>query len=128
MPRLIAPTVALVVVFAGAVHWLVPHLTVQRPVVTSTPSLQGQSSLAEVKLRSGQRACIAPLPLDASVRDVQMLVHGHGSESAPIAIELSGPGYTGRARFDNYVVSAATLVQAQFDRTPSRSTDGTMCL
>jgi hypothetical protein len=128
MRRLIAPAVALVVVFAGAVHWLVPHLTAQRPVVTSTPSLQGQWSLNEVKVRSGQRACIAPLPLDPGVREVQMLVHGHGSAPAPIAIELSGPGYTGRARFDNYIVSAATPVQAQFDRPPSGSTDGTMCL
>jgi hypothetical protein len=128
MRRLIAPTVALVIFLAGTVHWLVPHLTAQRPVVTSTPSLQGQWSLNEVKVRPRQRACIAPLPLDPGVREVQMLVHGRGSEAAPIAIELSGPGYQGRARFENYVVSAATLVQAQFDRTPPRSTDGTMCL
>jgi hypothetical protein len=128
MDRRTAAIVALAVVVIGAAAWFVPHLTAKHPVVASTPSLQGQQSVKEVKLATGQRACIAPLPIDPNVREVQMVLHPRGSAPTPIAVELTGPGYQGHARFDGYAVSPSTLVTARLDAAPSTSADGTLCL
>jgi hypothetical protein len=128
MDRRTAAIVAAVVIVIGAGVRLIPHLTAKHPVVASTPSLQGQQSVKEVKLARGQRACIAPLPLDSDVREVQMVLHARGSTPTPVAIDLTADGYTGTARFDGYQVGPSTLVTARLDRAPTRSSDGTLCL
>jgi hypothetical protein len=128
MDRRVAAIVALAVVVIGAGLAFIPHLAAKHPVVVSTPSLQGQQSIKEVKLARGQRACIAPLPLDPQVHEVQMVLHARGSTPTPIAVDLTGAGYTGTARFDGYQVGPSTLVAARLDRAPTSSSDGTLCL
>jgi hypothetical protein len=128
MHRRTAAIVAAVVIVIGAGVRFIPHLAAKHPVVASTPSLQGQQSIKEVKLARGQLACIAPLPLDPDVREIQMVLRPRGSTPTPIAIDLVGDGYTGRARFDGYAVGPSTLVTARLDRAPTRSSDGRLCL
>jgi hypothetical protein len=122
---------ALVVgVFAvGALVWYAPWLTEQRTVITSTPSLQGISTLGEVKVPGKGRACVRPLPLDPNVREVQMLLNTRGHGSPAVDLTMTGPGgYRATARFNNYVPGSATVVTARLSEAPQQTGDGQLCL
>jgi hypothetical protein len=126
---LLGPALLVLLVFAaGAVKWYRPWLTQPRTVVTSSPSLDGISYRAEVKLPAGQSACIRPLPLDPGVRQIRMLLDVTGARAPVVELTLRGAGYEGRARFADYPVSPATIVLAQLSRAPSRAEDGELCL
>jgi hypothetical protein len=127
--RRVAAALVLVVFAIGAVLFYAPWLTEQRTVVTSTPSLQGISSLGEVKLPGKQRACIRPLPLDQNVREVQMLLDTRGHSSPRVALTLTGPGgYRATAQFARYAPGSATVVVARLSRAPQATGDGQLCL
>jgi hypothetical protein len=126
---LLVPALLVLLVFAiGAVKWYVPWLTLQRTVVTSTPSLDGISYRAEVKVPAGKTACIRPLPLDPGVRQVRMLLDVSGAQAPVVELTLRGAGYEGRGRFAGYPLSSATIVVAQLSHAPSRAEDGELCL
>ena len=77
----------------------------------STPSLEGISSRAEVKLPGGKTACIRPVPLDPNVRDVQMLLDTRGKRAPAVELTMTGPGgYRATGRFAGYAPSDASLV------------------
>jgi hypothetical protein len=123
--------VALVLgVFAlGAVLSYAPWLNEQRTIVASTPSLDGITSRAEVKVRAGERACIRPVPLDPKVRQVQMLLNTHGTRTPAIDLEMTGPGgYRATGRFADYPPSGASIVYARLSQAPRETADGQLCL
>jgi hypothetical protein len=120
-----ASALLVLVVFAiGAVKWYVPWLTMPRTVVTSTPSLDGMSYRAEVKVPAGKTACIRPLPLDPGVRQIRMLLDVTGAQAPVVELTLRGAGYESHGRFANYPLSAATIVLAQLSRPPDRAVAG----
>ena len=88
----VAAVIVLLVFAAGAVRWFVPSLTLQRDVITSTPSLDGISVRNEIKVRGGETACIKPVPLDPEVRQVRLLLHALGTRPSPLALTITAPG------------------------------------
>ena len=101
--RKVAAALVLVVFAVGALLWYAPWLTEQRTVVASTPSLDGISFRAEVKLPGGKTACIRPVPLDPNVREVQMLLDTRGSGAPAVDLTMTGPGgYRATGRFAGY--------------------------
>jgi hypothetical protein len=124
-------TAALVVVVfvVGALLWYAPWLTAQRTVVASTPSLDGISYRAEVKLPGGEAACIRPVPLDPNVREVRMLLDTRGNRAPAIDLTMTGPGgYRATGRFAGYAPSNASLVVARLSQAPPQAADGQLCL
>ena len=117
-------------VFAvGALLWYAPWLTEQRVVPASTPSLQGISSRAEVKLPGGKVACIRPVPLDPNVREVQMLLDTRGKRAPTVELTMTGPGgYRATGRFAGYAPSDASLVMTRLSQAPPQAADGQLCL
>ena len=120
---------SVLVVFAlGALVRYVPHLTQDHPVSVSTPSPEGLVSVQEVKVRPGQRACIAPVPLEPAIRRVRMVLHALGTNASALDLELRGPGYRGTGRFAGYTPGARVPVVADVAPPPTSSADGTLCL
>jgi hypothetical protein len=120
---------SVLVVFAlGALVRFVPHLTQAHPVSVSTPSPEGLVSVQEVKVRPGQRACIAPVPLEPAIRHVRMVLHALGTNASPLEFELTGPGYRATGRFAGYTPGARVPVIADVAPPPTSITDGTLCL
>jgi hypothetical protein len=127
--RKVAPALVLVVFAIGALLWYTPWLTEQRIVPASTPSLEGISSRAEVKLPGGKRACIRPVPLDPSVREVRMLLNTRGNRAPTVELTMSGPDrYRATGRFAGYAPSDASLVVARLSQAPPQAADGQLCL
>jgi hypothetical protein len=127
--RRLAGVIVLVVVFVvGALWSFVPHLTEERAVVASTPSLAGFISTSEILVRRGQRACIAPVPLEPAIRRVAMTLHARGPQASPLELELRGPGYRGSGRFTGYDPGRAVGVLADVSPAPPANVDGTLCL
>jgi hypothetical protein len=128
MPK--AAAALLLAVFAlGALLWYRPWLTEQRIVAASTPSLDGITSRAEVKLPGGKSACIRPVPLDPSVREVQMLLDTRGNRAPAIDLTMTGPGgYRATGRFAGYAPSGASLAVARLSQAPPHAADGQLCL
>jgi hypothetical protein len=126
--RKIAAALVLVVFALGAAAWYVPWLTRQEPELNSTPSLEGLTSRAEVKVRAGQQACIAPVPLDPGDRQLQMLLRTRGDRAPVVDVTLKAPGYVGRGRFEAYPIGAATPVVTDLSQAPPRAQDGELCL
>ena len=128
MPRL-ASALVLVVFAIGALLWYRPWLTEQRVVPASTPSLEGISSRAEVKLPGGKTACIRPVPLDPNVREVQMLLNTRGKRAPTVELTMTGPGgYRATGRFAGYAPSDASLVVARLSQASPQAADGQLCL
>ncbi len=120
---------SVLVVFAlGALVRFVPHLTEDHPVSVSTPSPEGLVSVQEVKVRPGQRACIAPVPIEPAIRRVRMVLHALGTSASPLDIELRGPGYRGTGRFAGYAPGTRVPVVADVTPAPTSTADGTLCL
>jgi hypothetical protein len=127
--RKLAAALVLVVFAVGALLWYVPWLTEQRTIVASTPSLDGISSRAQVKLPGGKEACIRPVPLDRNVREVQMLLDTRGNRTPPVDLTITGPGgYRATGRFAHYAPGDATLVVARLSQAPLEAADGQLCL
>ena len=120
---------SVLVVFAlGALVRYVPHLTQDHPVSVSTPSPEGLVSVQEVKVRPGQRACIAPVPLEPAIRQVRMVLHALGTDASTLRFELRGPGYRGTGRFAGYPPGARVPVAADVTPSPPKAVDGTLCV
>jgi hypothetical protein len=120
---------SVLVVFAlGVLVRYVPHLTQDHPVSVSTPSPEGLVSVQEVKVRPGQRACIAPVPLEPAIRRVRMVLHALGTNASALDIELRGPGYRGTGRFAGYTPGARVPAVADVSPAPTTTADGTLCL
>lgn len=127
--RKVAAGLVLAVFAVGALLWYAPWLTEQRTVVASTPSLDGISSRAEVKLPGGKVACIRPVPLDPNVRMVQMLLDTRGNRAPTVDLAMTGPGgYRATGRFAGYAPGSATLVIARLSQAPPQAADGQLCL
>jgi hypothetical protein len=124
----VAAAIVLVVFAAGAAKWFIPSLTVERQTVASTPSLQGLFVRSEVLLRKGSRACIAPVPLDRSVHEVQMLLNARGGVASPIDVTLRGPGYSANTTFSGYLVGGDHLATGRLSASPQAASDGQLCL
>lgn len=127
--RKLAAALVLVVFAIGALLWYAPWLTEQRIVPASTPSLEGISSRAAVKLPGGKSACIRPLPLDPNVRQVRMLLDTRGRRAPAVELTMTGPGgYHATGRFAGYPPSDASLVVARLSEAPPQAADGQLCL
>ena len=127
--RNLAAALVLVTFAIGALLWYAPWLTEQRIVVTSTPSLDGISYRAEVKLPGGKKACIRPVPLDPNVREVQMLLDTRGNRAPAVDLTMTGRGgYRATGRFVGYAPSNASLVVARLSQAPPQAADGQLCL
>jgi hypothetical protein len=128
MSKLAAP-LFLVVLAIGAVLFYAPWLTEQRAIVAATPSLDGISYRAEVKVPGGETACIRPVPIDPNVREVRMLLDTRGHPARAVDVTLTGPGgYRASGRFANYAPSGATIVATRLSEAPPRAADGQLCL
>jgi hypothetical protein len=125
--RKVAAALVLLVFAAGAAKLYVPFLTTHGPEVNSTPSLEGITP-SEIKVRAGQDACIAPVPLDPSDRRLHMLLRAHGKRAPVVDVTVTQPGYTARARFHDYAVGGATPVESDLSQAPPRALDGQLCL
>ena len=127
--RKLAAALVLAVFAIGALLWYAPWLTEQRIVAASTPSLDGISYRAEVKLPGRKTACIRPLPLDPNVREVQMLLDTRGNRAPAVDLTLTGPGgYRATGRFAGYAPSGASIVVARLSQAPRQTADGQLCL
>jgi hypothetical protein len=125
----LAAALVLAVFAIGAVLFYAPWLTEQRTIVAGTPSLDGISYRAEVKLPGGKTACIRPVPLDPNVREVRMLLDTRGNPARTVDVTLTGPGgYRASGRFANYPPSGATIVSTRLSEAPPRAADGQLCL
>jgi len=124
----VAAAIVLLVFAVGTVRWFVPSLTLQRAVLTSTPSLDGISVRNEIKLRRDQTACIRPVPLDPEVRQVRLILHALGTRASPLELTVSGRGYTGHGRFEGYATKSQVPVVASLDRAPTSAEDGQLCV
>jgi hypothetical protein len=127
MSRLIAAAAVLLVFAAGAVKWFGPSLTLQRETVDSTPSLQGKDVRSVVEVPRGGRACIGPLPVDAQVRAVQLLLHS-APRPGSADLTLRAAGYTGRARVGPVAAGRDVVSVARLDRAPPVAGDGRLCV
>lgn len=128
-----SPTLAIVSVLlafaAGALLSYVPHLTENHEVSVSTPSPEGLVSVKAVKVRPGQRACIAPVPLEPAIKRVRMVLHSLGTTSSALALDLHGPGgYHATGRFAGYQAGATVPVIADVSASPPKAADGELCL
>lgn len=127
--RPLAIACVLVVFAAGALLSYVPHLTEDHQVSVSTPSPEGLVSIKEVKVRPGQRACIAPVPLEPAIERVRMVLHSLGTSSSPLVLELRGPGgYRATGRFAGYPAGAQVPVVAVVSASPPKAAEGELCL
>jgi hypothetical protein len=127
MPK-VAAALVLVVFAVGVAASYVPWLTRQGPVLNSTPSLDGITSRSEIKVRSGQQACIKPVPLDPGDRQLQMLLHTRGDRAPVVDVTVKAPGYVGRGRFQGYPISGATPAVTNLSQAPPRAENGELCL
>jgi hypothetical protein len=126
--RLLGPVVLLATFVLGALWFYVPHLTEDHADVLSTPSLAGVQVRKEVLVRSGQQACISPVPLEPALRTVRMLLHARGAQAAALELELHAPGYRGSGRFAGFPPGSIVGAEAAVSPAPPRDTDGVLCL
>jgi hypothetical protein len=124
----VAAGIVVVVFLAGAIKWFLPSLTLERQTVASTPSLQGLSIRSEVLLRRESRACIAPVPLDRDVREVQMLLNARSSVPPLLDVTLRGPGYDASTRLAGQVTKSDQLSTGRLSSAPPAAGDGELCL
>lgn len=126
--RLLGPVVLLATFVLGALWFYVPHLTEDRADVLSTPSLVGVQVRKEVVVRSGQQACISPVPLEPALRTVRMVLQARGAQASELALELHAPGYRGSGRFAGFPAGRIVGVDAAVSPAPPRNVDGVLCL
>jgi hypothetical protein len=124
----VAAGIVVVVFLAGAIKWFLPSLALERQTVASTPSLQGLSIRSEVLLRRGSRACIAPVPLDRDVREVQMLLNARSATPPLLDATLRGPGYSATTQLSGQVTKSDQLSTGRLTSAPSAAGDGTLCV
>jgi hypothetical protein len=124
----VAAGIAVVVFLAGAIKWFLPSLTLERQTVASTPSLQGLFIRSEILLRRGSRACIAPVPLDRNVREVQMLLNARRSAPPLLDATLTGPGYSATTRLTGQISKTDQLSTGRLSSVPLAAGDGELCL
>lgn len=127
MSRALAAGAVLAVFLLGALMWFVPSVRLHRETVDSTPSLQGKDVRSTVPVKAGSLACIAPLPLDPGVREVQLLLNA-GARPAALDLSLSAPGYHGRAALRAVPPGGDTPAVARLDRAPTATGDGKLCV
>jgi hypothetical protein len=125
--RKLAATLVLLVFAVGAAKLYAPWLTSKSPEINSTPSLEGITR-AEIKVRSGQNACITPVPLDPGDRRLHMLLRTQGRRAPVVDVTVKQPGFVAQARFHDYAVGALTPVESQLSQAPPRAQDGELCL
>jgi hypothetical protein len=128
MSRVISAGVVLAVFAVGAIVVFVPSLTVQRGVVTSTPSLDGLNARAAVGVPRHRTACIRPVPLDPGARFVHMLVSVKGKRTWPLELTLRSRGFVAHGRFAGYPPDTQTPVGARLDRAPLTPQRGELCV
>jgi hypothetical protein len=124
----LAAGIVIVVFVAGALRWFVPSLTLERQTVDSTPSLQGLFIRSEVVLPGGGRACIAPLPLDRGVREVQLLLHARGKDDIALDVSLRAPRYAATTQLTAGATGSDVLASGRLSSVPTDVVDGTMCI
>ena len=128
MRRLLGPILVVATFAIGALWFYLPHLSEDHPNVLSTPSLAGFQSTKEVVVRRGQQACVSPVPLEPALRTVRMVLHGRGTQSSALDVELRAPGYRGTGRFAGYPAGGLVGVDAAVLPAPPANVDGTLCL
>jgi hypothetical protein len=125
--RKVAAALVLIVFAAGAAKSYVPWLRAKGPEVNSTPSMQGTIP-AEVKVRTGQDACIKPVPLDPGDHQLYMLLRTQGKRAPVVDVTVTQPGFIAHARFGDYAVGGVTPVMSDLSQAPPRAQDGQLCL
>lgn len=93
----LAAAILFMVAFATT---LVPWLTRERSIVSSTPTNLPLSAIAEVRLRHGARVCVSGFGLDATAEGLQLIVN-NPAESAttpPLHVDVRASGYRSSAR------------------------------
>lgn len=106
---------------------MLPWATQDRPSVEANPSLGPVVAIADVKLRPGQRACVAPAVISPRVRTLEWATSSEAGQ--PLAVTIRAPGF--RARTSVPAASyglAGPAVRAELAAGPSRTVIGTICL
>ena len=126
--RRLAVALCLVLLVAGAVRAFLPSVEAERDVVVSSPSLSGIFVRSAVSLPRGDRACLAPVPLDPEMTSAQLLVNSAERPAVPLEVSVRAPGYVARGRVPaTYPPGADASVRVALD-APARPVDGRLCV
>ena len=119
--------VGLVAFLLAVAYFFVPYLTVERTIVTSTPSPfpRTPKSATLIELRPRAAACLDRVGLEPRSEQALIRLHTRGRPRVPVAVELSGPGYRARSVLRRYVSGTDVLVPV---RAPRRELLGEACI
>ena len=121
--------VGLVAFLLAVGYFFVPYLTVERTIVSSTPSPFPRSpkSATLIKLRPRSAVCLDLVGLEPLSEQALIRLNTRGRPRVPVAVELSGPGYRARSvlRPKDYVSGTDVLVPV---RAPRRELLGEACI
>jgi hypothetical protein len=119
----IAAALCIAVIVLALATQIVPWLTMQRDVVSSTPIRNELTFLQPIVLHAGQRGCLDDVTLDPSTQVARLTIGRAPLSGGRLSIETAGPGY--RA-----TVTARTSQSGQLDipfSPPRRGVVGTLC-
>ena len=119
--------VGLVAFLLAVAYFFGPYVTVDRTIVSSTPSPFPRSpkSATLIKLRPRSAACLDLVGLGPLSEQALIRLHTRGRPRVPVAVELSGPGYRSRSVLRRYVSGTDVLVPV---RAPRRDLLGKACI
>ena len=118
----------LALAIAGAVReWRTP-LTSDRSVITATPSLAGLFQRTDVTVRAGERACIAPVPFEATTeRAILTIDTRQANVPQRLRVEARAGGYRSATTARAATPGSAVPVIAAL-RPPAQRVTGSLCV
>jgi hypothetical protein len=93
--RIVVAVLLAVLLLGGATQFL-PWLTRSRDALTSTPVRTEVAGAQMVALRTGQRACLDDVPLEASTRVAQVTIARAAPGETRLSLETAGGSYRAR--------------------------------
>lgn len=105
VPRPVEIFVAgLAILLVLGVYHFAGWLTGERTIVAGTPAGTAQSTVAEVRIKKGQEACLTQVGMTPRTQVAVFTVLTHdGKPAQPLTLTASGDGYRATAAVDGYV-------------------------
>jgi len=124
----LAIALAALLLIAGAIKTWWPFVTIERAVITSTPSPGPRVADAiEIPLRPRSRMCVGPLTIDRTTARAAFTVGAPRSGTADLTVVAAGNSYRRAARLDVDLLPAGTPVSARVG-SPPRHVTGEVCI
>lgn len=127
--RVVGLTAAALVAILGVLTQWRPFVTVERDVITATPSLAGIFQRDVVELRRGESACVAPVRFSPDTRRLALLaVAPLGTGQATVAARASDGSWRTSVRAARFGAKVDGPLQVRLPAAPPRDLVGRVCV